>query len=276
MTQKDKEMKVQNKIIVVTGAGNGIGRELVLGLLSRGARVAAVDINQEALHQTVALSGNKKHRLTTHVMNIADQGAVEKLPAQVVAQHGGVDGIINNAGIIQPFVTVGDLGYEVIERVMNVNFYGMLYMTKAFLPNLLARPEAHIANISSMGGFFPFPGQAVYGASKAAVKLLTEGLSIELLNTNVHVSVVFPGSIGSNIISNSGVAMSPQMEKLQRVIRPLTPARAAKIIIDGVEKNRFQIFVGIDAAVMNTMYKLSPKRSARLVNSLMKSLLLEQ
>lgn len=268
-------MKVQNKIVVVTGGGNGIGRELVLSLLSRGASVAAVDINKSALEETVELSGDKKHKLTAHIVNITDKGAVETLPAQIVSQHGAVDGLINNAGIIQPFVRVKDLDYEAIERVMNVNFYGTLYMTKAFLPYLLTRPEAHITNISSMGGFLPVPGQTIYGASKAAVKLLTEGLNSELLSTNVRVTVVFPGAIGSNIAENSGVEISQKMEKLQRVIKTLAPKKAAKIIIDGIEKNRYRIPVGSDAAFMDFIYRLSPRRSARLIHQLMKSLLPE-
>lgn len=268
-------MKVQNKIVVVTGGGSGIGRELVLGLLSRGANVAALDINQSALEETVELSGDKKHKLTTHVVDVTDKGAVETLPAQIIAQYGAVDGLINNAGIIQPFVRLTDLDYEAIERVMDVNFYGTLYMTKAFLPNLLARPEAHITNISSMGGFLPVPGQTIYGASKAAIKLMTEGLYTELLSTNVQVMVVFPGAVGSNIVENSGVVVSPQMEKLQRVIKTLAPRKAAKIIIDGIEKNRCRILVGSDAVFMDFMYKLSPRRSAQLIYWLMKSLLPE-
>jgi len=268
-------VKVQDKVIVVTGGGNGIGRELVLRLLSRDATVAAVDINQSALEETVELSGDKKHKLTTHVVNITDKGAVETLPDQVITQHGAVDGLINNAGIIQPFVKLTDLDYEAIERVMDVNFYGTLYMTKAFLPHLLTRPEAHITNMSSMGGFLPVPGQTIYGASKAAVKLMTEGLYAELLHTNVRVTVVFPGAVGSDIIRNSGVTMSEKMEQLQGAFKTLTPNKAAKIIINGIEKNRYRIIVGTDAAFMDFMYKLSPKQSARLIYQMMKSLLLE-
>ena len=206
-------MKVQNKVIVVTGGGNGIGRELVLNLLSRGARVAAVDIDESGLQETARLAEDKKDKLSMHIVNITDRDAVAALPEQVIAQHGAVDGVINNAGIIQPFVRVQELGYDAIERVMNVNFYGTLYMTKAFLPHLLKRPEAHIVNLSSMGGFLPVPGQSLYGASKAAVKLLTEALNSELKTTNVGVTVVFPGAIGTNIAVNSGVANTLRVEK---------------------------------------------------------------
>ena len=123
---------------------------------------------------------------------MSDKAAAEALPQQVIDRFGAVDGIINNAGIIQPMVPVADLDYGVIQKVLNVNFYGVLYLTKAFLPHLKARPEAHIVNTSSMGGFLPVPGQTIYGASKAAVKLFTEGLWSELADTNVKVTVVFP------------------------------------------------------------------------------------
>ncbi|MEK3683510.1 SDR family NAD(P)-dependent oxidoreductase [Paenibacillus sp. FSL R10-2736] len=120
------------------------------------------------------------------------------LPEQVIDQHGKVDGIINNAGIIHPFLKVNELEYDKIKLVMDINFYGTLYMVKSFLPYLLKRPVAHIANVSSMGGFLPVPGQTIYGASKAAVKLLTEGLRAELKDTNVKVTLVFPGGVSTN------------------------------------------------------------------------------
>src|SRR5699024_1543881 len=109
--------------------------------------------------------------------NIADREAVEALPEPILERFGSIDGIINNAGIIQPMSPVAELGYALIDRVMAVNFYGVVYMTKTFLPHLLSMPEAHIVNTSSMGGFLPVPGQTIYGASKAAVKLFTEGLN---------------------------------------------------------------------------------------------------
>ncbi len=266
-------MKVQNKIFVVTGGGNGMGRELVLLLLARGASVAAIDIDQSALAETVELSGSKKNKITTHVVNITEKGSVDALPDQIISQHGAVDGLINNAGIIQPFVRLKDLDFAAIERVMNVNFYGTLYMTKAFLPHLLKRPEAHITNISSMGGFLPVPGQTIYGASKAAVKLLTEGLNSELLNSNVHVTVVFPGAVGTNIAANSGVGASLNVESQQSSIKMLAPDKAAQIILDGIEQNRYRVLVGSDATLMDFLYRLSPRRAAGFIYKQMKSLL---
>lgn len=270
-------MKVQNKVFVVTGGGNGIGRELVLNLLSRGASIAAVDINGAALQETVEIAAIKKDGISTHVVDITDKDAVTSLPQQIISRHGAVDGIINNAGIIQPFVRVNDLDYVAIERVMNVNFYGTLYMTKAFLPHFLKRPEAHITNLSSMGGFLPVPGQSIYGASKAAVKLLTEGLHSELLNTNVRVTVVFPGAVGTNIAANSGVSigLNPENKDQQRAIKTLAPSKAAQLIIDGIEENRYRVLVGSDSAFMDFIYRITPERAAKFIFKQMQSLLPE-
>ncbi len=267
-------MKVTNKVIVVTGAGSGIGRALALALLSRGARVAAADLNETALEETAALAGLRRDQISAHVLNVADRPAVEALPAQVIAAHGAVDAIINNAGIIQPFVRFNDLPYDAIERVLNVNLYGVIYMTKAFLPHLLARPTAHVVNISSMGGFFPVPGQSLYGASKAGVKLLTEGLYAELLDTHVRVTIVFPGAIATNIAQSSGIAMPALADsEAAQKFRPLPAADAAETIIQAIERDAFQVYVGNDAKMMNLLYRLSPRRATRFMYNQMKALL---
>ena len=266
-------MKPTNKVIVVTGAGSGMGRALVLALLKRGASVAAVDLNESTLKETLALAG-ATGKVSTYVANVSDHQAVEALPAAVITAHGAVDGIINNAGIIQPFVRLNDLPYDAIERVLNVNLYGVIYMTKAFLPHLLTRPEAHIVNVSSMGGFFPVPGQSLYGASKAAVKLLTEGLYSELIDTNVRVTAVFPGAIATNISQNSGVTIRAAASAESSQSFPTTSAEdAANIIIDGMERELFQVYVGRDAKMMNLLYRLSPKRATRFMYGKMKGLL---
>jgi NAD(P)-dependent dehydrogenase (short-subunit alcohol dehydrogenase family) len=267
-------MKLKDRVIVVTGGASGMGREMVLQLLGRGALAAAVDINEAALQELVELAGGKREGLSTHVVNITDRAAVEALPGQVVAAHGAVDGLINNAGIIQPFVRVNELDYAAIDRVMDVNFYGTLYMTKAFLPHLLARPEAHLANVSSMGGFLPVPGQSIYGASKAAVKLLTEGLHSELANTNVHVTIIFPGSIGTNIAANSGIDVSAAAaESGGQSFKTMDPAEAARAMLDGIEKDSYRVLVGSDAKMMDLLYRLTPKGAANLIFKQMQSLL---
>ena len=266
-------MKVQNKIIVVTGAGSGMGRELTLLLLSKQAKVIGIDIKETGLKETAALAGNRKDSLATLVADITDRQAVEKIFSSAIVQFGHVDGIINNAGIIQPFVKVNALAYETIERVMNINFYGTLYMIKTFLPHLLSRPEAHIVNISSMGGFLPVPGQTVYGASKAAVKLLTEGLNSELSETNVKVTVVFPGAVNTNITTNSGLAMPTEPVSQSKPMKILSASKAAQIIVYGMERDRYRVLVGNDAKFMDYFYRFNPKAAAKLITKKMKGLL---
>lgn len=264
-------MTVQDKVFVVTGAGGGIGGQIVSVLLAHGAKVAAVDLKEEALQALKQSVGNSDN-LSVHAANITNRTAVEQLPQAVIAAHGSVDGLVNCAGIVQPFVKVNDLDYDAIERVMNVNFYGTLYMTKAFLPELLQRPEGYVANVSSMGGFLPVPGQSVYGASKAAVKLLTEGLYAELLNTNVHVSVIFPGATKTDITKNSGVK-APSAAGEDQNFQMLSPQEAATIIVHGIQQNKPQIFTGKDSRTMNKLYRLNPVYATKLIAKRMQSLL---
>jgi short-subunit dehydrogenase len=264
-------VKAAHKVIVVTGAGSGMGREIARELLRRRARVAAVDINPTSLAETADLAKGRADALATFVVDITDRAAVEALPEAVIDRFGAVDGIVNCAGIIQPFVRLNDLDYAAIDRVFAVNWYGTLYMTKTFLPRLLERPEAHIVNISSMGGFLPVPGQTVYGASKAAVKLLTEGLHSELRHTGVHVTVVFPGAVATNITTNSGVAVPMVPDERRSSVLPAD--RAAREIVDGMEDDRFRVLVGRDAKLLDSVYRLHPKRAAAFIAGQMKGLL---
>jgi len=268
-------MKIQGKTFVVTGGGNGIGREVVIQLLKAGARVAAIDLSQEGLAETSTLA--KSEKLSTHQVNIADLAQVTASKILINAAHGMVDGVINVAGIIQPFVRVNDLTFEQIKKVMDVNFYGLLHVTKTFLPELISRPEAHIANVCSMGGFVPVPGQSIYGASKAAVKLLTEGLHSELQGTGVGVTTIFPGAIGTNIALNSGIMTEAQMKEMAAKSGPArkttSASDAAKAIIQGIEKKKFHVLIGQDAKTMYFLSRLMPERAANLIYKNMKDLL---
>lgn len=266
-------MRVKDKIFLVTGGGNGMGRELVLNLLSKGAKVIAVDINEDALKETVALAWQTQKSLTTFICDITSREAVEQLLKGVLEIYGAVDGIINNAGIIQPFVRLNDLSLEAIERVINVNLFGTLYITKTFLPHLLSRPEGHVVNVSSMGGFLPVPGQTIYGATKAAVKLMTEGLGAELNGTNVKVTVVFPGAIRTNISANSGLKENPASGADEGKYKILLPSEAANIIIDAVERDLPRVFVGKDSKFMDLIYRISPKFATNFISGKMKDLL---
>lgn len=258
-------MQIEAKVWVVTGGGNGMGRELVLQLLGRGGRVAAVDVSPGGLEQTALLAAAGE-RLSTHLVDITDRAAVEDLPRAVTTAHGQVDGLVNNAGIIQPFVAVEDLDHATVQHVLEVNLMGTLHMVKAFLPLLRHRPEAHIVNVSSMGGFFPFPGQTVYGASKAAVRLLTEGLYAELLDSRVRVSLVMPGAVATGITQHSGVDTP---ETGDASLPMTTPEKAARTMVRGIERNKLHVYVGADARLMSLAIKVAPRTAIRFVQKQM-------
>jgi len=268
---------LKDKVWVVTGAGNGMGRALTLDLLRQGAKVAAVDISESFLKETKQVADAKAGSLKTYVIDITNETKVNALPDDVIKDFGQVDGLINNAGIIQPFVRVMQLKNVDIDRVMDVNFYGTLYMCRAFLPFLVKNSEANLVNISSMGGFVPVPGQAIYGASKAAVKLLTEALYAELKGTSVKVTIVYPGAIGTNITTNSGVDMNmskADAEKMAKTQKSLSPESAASTIIEkGIKQNRYRLTVGKDARSLDLMSRFFPKFATDTIAKAMKNLL---
>lgn len=250
-----------------------MGRELALELARRGAKIAAVDMRTDSLAETAALVRAIGATISTHAMDITDAAAVAKLPALVKKELGEADGLVNNAGIIQPFVKINDLDIADAERVMNVNFYGPLRLVKAFLPGFLKRPEAHILNVSSMGAYAPVPGQSVYGASKAALKLMTEGLRSELLDTNVGVTIVFPGATATNIAQNSGMTVPAANSAEASKFPQLAADIAARMMIDAIESNNPRITTGQDAKTMDILSRLNPVWAAGVIYKQMKSLL---
>lgn len=148
-----------------------------------------------------------------------------------------------------------------------------MHLTKIVLPYLLKRPEAHILNVSSMGGFLPVPGQTMYGASKAALKLFTEGLNAELATSKVGVSIVFPGGVGTNITKNSNVEMKALSNTQAGQVKMETPQKAASIMIEGIEKNKFRILIGQDAKFMDFLCRLAPTYAKDFIRKKMAFLL---
>lgn len=267
-------MNTSGKVVVVTGAGSGIGREVVLQLLAKGARVAAVDLRPEGLAETAerAAAGD---RLSTHPVDISDRAAVQALPEQVVAAHGQVDGVVNMAGIIQPFISFVELPYEQIERVVDVNLWGTIYIDKAFLPVLIARPEASLVNVASMGALAPVPGQSLYGATKAAVTLLTQGIYAETRGTGVAVTLVIPGAVATGIADNSGAQRpgTPASDSDEAASRTTSADDAAAQVIAGIESGAFRVIIGKDARLIDKIARLSPKRATDLIAKKMASLI---
>ena len=200
-------MRIAERVFVVTGGGNGMGRQVVLGLARRGARVAAVDIDAAGLTETAELARAAHAAISTHIVNVTDSDAVAGLPDQVTSVHGQIDGLVNIAGVIHRFAPFTDLSADELARIMEVNFWGTVNTCRVFLPILLQRPEANLTNMSSLAALVPFASQTFYGASKGAVKQFSEGLYAELSDTNVHVVTLFPGNVSTNLTGNSGVEM---------------------------------------------------------------------
>ena len=259
-------MQIHEKVIIVTGGANGIGRELIPILLAKGAKVIAIDKDEKGLQEIEQLTEHFSENYASYCIDLTDYKAVIALKEQIHSDHRAIDVLVNDAGTIQQFVKINTLDLNEIERVMDNNFYSMVIMTKAFLPHLLQRPEALIVNFSSMGGYLPVPGQGVYGASKAAVMLFTEALFAELLSTNVGVSLVFPGAIDTNIAVNSGVVIDAALaEQGGEKFKPMSPSKAAQMIVEGIEKDKYRIFLGSDAKFMNILYRIAPKFATKYI-----------
>lgn len=262
-------MLIAGKKFLVTGAGNGTGREVALELLRRGAKVIGLDINEGFLKETTLLAGQNAANLQTLKLDITDRNAA----AELAKKHPDLDGLVNVAGIIQPFVRVNDLGFDAIDRVMNINFLGPLNLIKAFLPGLLTRPQAHILNVSSMGSYAPVPGQTLYGASKAALNLLTEGLRSELSETNVRLTLVWPGAIGTNISKNSGVTVAGAENMESSKMKVTSAVEAGRMMVDAIEQGQKRIYIGGDAKFMGRLSKWSQDTAAKLIYKNLKALL---
>ena len=259
-------MELRRRSVIVTGAASGLGKELTKQLIEMGCRVAALDIDEDKLR--LLKEEINTRRLKTYVVDMSSQDSIKNFRADYVKDYPDVDVIINNAGIIQPFVSLSELSDDMIQRIMNVNYFGPLNLIRCFMDDLRRdRYEQYIVNISSMGGFFPFPGQTVYGASKAALKLFTEGLYAELADTNVRVMVVLPGAINTNIAGNSGVDIENMNS---RDYKMLEPADAARQIIKGIEKNKFKLYLGSDSKFLKLLYKINSKWAINYINKKMK------
>lgn len=267
-------MKIRGKTFLLTGGGSGIGRALCLQLVKQGAAVVILDVKDDGMQQTIQLAGKQGNQITAFRVNLENKDEIIGFHQEFLKSGGAIDGLINNAGIIQPFVPINELSNEIAERIFKINFFGTFYLTKIFLPHMLSRPEAHIVNIASMGGFIPFPGQTIYSAAKAAVKIFTEGLYAELLNTKVHITLVMPGAVNTNISANSEVTLPESHRKNagSTAYKALSPEKAAQLILSAMEKNKSRVLVGNDARFLDLFYRLTPSGAIRYLVSKMKNL----
>ena len=256
------------KCAVITGAASGIGRELAVQLAGRGTHLALADIDEPGLLETASrITGV---RCTTHVVDVASRAAMESFAANVVAGHGNVHLLFNNAGVTLVSTAAG-VAYDDFEWIMNVNFWGVVHGTKAFLPHLRQADEAHIVNVSSLFGLMGMPLQSTYNATKFAVRGFTEALKMELAGSSVGVSSVHPGGVSTAIAANARIGDDVPFvtrDKLTKNFerKAITSAEeAAAVIIRGVEKNRRRILVGRDARWLDRVVRWLPGTYERLL-----------
>jgi short-subunit dehydrogenase len=257
---------LHNKVVVITGAGSGIGQALARAMAAKGAVLALVDVDAVALQAISAELYSAGCKVSSHVVDVSNRASMEQLPVDVVNAHGGVNVLVNNAG-----VSVGamfdDHSIDDADWLLDINLKGVIYGCKFFLPYLKQAEQAHIVNMSSMFGFFSMPGQAIYSASKAGVRAFTEALWTELANTAVHVTTVHPGTIRSNVIRSSRMLDADAQLKAAQLQEKygMPTAKAAEKIVRAIEKNKLRVVVGADAHLAEFLKRLFPVSFQRFV-----------
>lgn len=266
----------KNKICVVTGAGSGIGRSLALALAKDGAKLALSDINEENLNETVSMTGLPKSDVLAKKVDVAILEQVEGFAADVKKKFKGTDLVINNAGVALS-QTVEETDYEDFEWLMGINFWGVVYGTKSFLPMLKKSEDAAVVNISSLFGLIAIPTQGAYNASKFAVKGYTEALRLELQSSNVTPITVHPGGIKTNIARNGrfyrGTKLGQSKQDMVAMFDKLTmttPEKAAEAILNGVKKKQLKVLVGKDAYLLDWAGRWLPQSYHKIVNAIIK------
>jgi short-subunit dehydrogenase len=259
-------------VAVITGAASGIGRALAQKLDAEGYALALCDINQAGLDETLGLLKRPAQRFG---LDVSQRAAVFDMAREVIAHHGRVDLVINNAGVAVD-ATIAEVGYEDFEWLFNINFWGVVHGTKAFLPTLLEQGAGTIVNLSSVFGLIGVPRQGTYNASKFAVRGFTEALWSELEGTGVHAVCVHPGGIRTNIAraarivrpgKDPAVSKERAAQEFARLART-TPEQAADVIMRGVYEKRRQVLIGADAQVIALMSRLMPDSYPSLVRKL--------
>jgi NADP-dependent 3-hydroxy acid dehydrogenase YdfG len=260
------------KVAVVTGAGSGIGQALAVELARSGAKVAISDVDAEGLAVTEARLKAIGAPVKADRLDVTEREAFELYADAVKAHFGKVNQIYNNAGI----AFTGDVevsSYKDIERVMDVDFWGVVNGTKAFLPHLIESGDGHVVNVSSLFGIFSVPGQAAYNAAKFAVRGFTEALRQEMIagQRPVKVTTVHPGGIKTAIARNAMAAEGIDAQQLantfDKKLANTTPERAAKIILDAVRKNKARVLVGADAKALDIVVRITGSGYQRLFSS---------
>lgn len=259
---------LDGRVAVITGAGGGVGRSLALAMARHGAHIALVDIRRDAIAQTRALIDSPALRVSEHCIDITDKSAMSQLPQAVLAEHGQVNILVNNAGITYQ-KSFDNHSLEDWERIVGVNWWGMLYSCHFFMDALKASGEGHIVNLSSMNAFVGLASQTSYCATKAAVRLFSESLWAELRQYNIGVTSVHPGAIKTEMMKATlgdadDAAVALKTYALVQKIG-VSPDKVAKRIIAAIVKDKLRIRIGADAVVMDVLKRCFPVGLQRLL-----------
>ena len=268
---------LNNRVAVVTGAASGIGRALAVELAAAGCRLALSDVNEPGLRETAEALRANGHEVMATALDVSNRDGVYDFAEQVMNHFGEVHVVINNAGVALG-ATVEDMSYEDMEWLMGINFWGVVYGTKAFLPYLKQSDEGHIVNVSSVFGLIGIPTQSAYNAAKFAVRGFTESLRQELDMDDAAVSCtcVHPGGIKTNIARNarmrdvSSVMGSSDPDEnvanFEKLFRT-TPEDAAHAIIRGIRGDRRRVLIGSDAQMIDKMQRSMPTLYQKLITT---------
>ena len=258
-----------DRTAVITGAGSGIGRATSLLLAEKGCRLALSDINEQGLEETARLVRERGRPVSTHLVDVANKQRMQEFASEVVEKHGAAHILINNAGVAVN-ATFLEQSLEDFEWLMGINFWGVVYGCKFFLPHILQAGEGHIVNISSLFGLLGVPQQSSYCASKFAVRGFTETLRVELRHSNVGVTSVHPGGVATNIAAASRVSGGEKaLEAHKRAVRAfqkmLPPEVAAAAIVGGIRRNKARVLIARETYVADTVKRLLPGTSVDLM-----------
>jgi short-subunit dehydrogenase len=251
----------------ITGAASGIGRALAIELAARGCDLALADRDEAGLQAVAAeIAKTSPRKVTVHRVDVSEPAAIAVFAQAATSAHPGLNIVINNAGVAL-LGAFSEIDQSQMEWLMNINFWGVVHSTRAFLPHLAAQREAHIVNLSSIFGIVAPPGQTAYSAAKFAVRGFSEALRHELqaAKSPVRLSVVHPGGVLTNIVRNSraGVGVTDNARRAESIerfdtIAKTTPRAAALRIIEGIEKNQPRILIGNDARFMDLLQRFRP------------------
>ena len=261
----------KDKICVITGAASGIGAACAHAMASQGAVIVGTDLRADMLAETKASVEAEGGKMHTYLVDVADRDAMFDLAAEVEKHHGGADLILNNAGVAFG-ASVAEMQLDDLKWLMDVNFWGVVNGTQAFLPHLIKKNSGHVANVSSIFGLISVPTQSGYNAAKYAVLGFTDALRHEMRGTDIGVSTIHPGGINTNIVRHARLPQGPEAEiEREEAIERFAqftmtqPDGAAKVIIKGVKKNKARILIGPDAHVVDWIKRLFPSHYLRLL-----------